>query len=252
MFFRALRGGGAARHAAASQRGYSLSEENTPFRSPRERRGASPSTPALAVGGLKSCTRCAIGCLPSDVSKRFGLLLLPAAALPACRQPSAISVYFGFHLTCRCLPRRGIAALAALFAPSVEGGEIALAALISTLVRRKLACTSARWAERQRVVGVGQIVSHPQWRRAKQCRHAGHFRSPGAALLRAASRQCNFLWVGLREGYLFFKKRYPSLVSPLLWHIFPPSCPYYGRKSKREGGYGALIGKLRGKCTRAG
>ena len=148
--------------------------------------------------------------------------------------------------------RGGIAALAALFAPSVEGGEIALAALISTLVRRKLACTSARWAERQRVVGVGQIVSHPQWRRAKQCRHARHFRSPGAALLRAASRQCNFLWVGLREGYLFFKKRYPSLVSPLLWHIFPPSCPYYGRKSKREGGYGAVIGKLRGKCARAG
>ena len=36
--------------------------------------------------------------------------------------------------------------------------------------------------------------------------------SPGAALLRAASRQCNFLWVGQREGYLFLKKRYPSLA----------------------------------------
>ena len=89
-----------------SQRGYSLSEENTPFETPRERRGASPSTPALRDWGLKSCTRCAIRCLPSVAARRFGLLLLPAAALPACRQSSAISVYFGFYQTCRCLPRR--------------------------------------------------------------------------------------------------------------------------------------------------
>ena len=92
--------------AAAGQRGYSLSEENTPFETPRERRGESPSTPALAVGRLKICTRCAIRCLPSDVSKRFDFLLLPAAALPACRQSSAISVYFGFYQPCECLPRR--------------------------------------------------------------------------------------------------------------------------------------------------
>ena len=54
-----LRGGGegsacwrcidsAALCAAARQRGYSLSEENTPFGTPRERRGASPSTPDIA------------------------------------------------------------------------------------------------------------------------------------------------------------------------------------------------------------
>ena len=30
------------------QRGYSLLEENTPFKSPRERRGESPSTPDIA------------------------------------------------------------------------------------------------------------------------------------------------------------------------------------------------------------
>ena len=29
-----------------------------------------------------------------------------AVALPACRQSSAISVYFGCYQTCRCLPRR--------------------------------------------------------------------------------------------------------------------------------------------------
>ena len=34
--------------AAAPQRGYSLSEENTPFESPRERRGEYPSTPDIA------------------------------------------------------------------------------------------------------------------------------------------------------------------------------------------------------------
>ena len=34
--------------AAAPQRGYSLSEENTPFESPRESRGEYPSTPDIA------------------------------------------------------------------------------------------------------------------------------------------------------------------------------------------------------------
>ena len=34
--------------AAAGQRGYSLSKENTPFGTPRERRGVFPSTPDIA------------------------------------------------------------------------------------------------------------------------------------------------------------------------------------------------------------
>ena len=34
--------------AAAGQRGYSLSKENTPFGTPRERRGETPSTPDIA------------------------------------------------------------------------------------------------------------------------------------------------------------------------------------------------------------
>ena len=53
-----------------------------------------------------------------------------------------------------------------LFAPSVEGGEIVLAAAgttenACTTDRRKLGCTDGRYAERQRVVEVHQIVSHP-------------------------------------------------------------------------------------------
>ena len=72
----------------------------------RKARGRPPSTPALAVGRLKNCSACGIGCLLFFASKRFDLLLLPAAALPANRQSSAISVYFGFYQPCRCLPRR--------------------------------------------------------------------------------------------------------------------------------------------------
>ena len=113
-------------------------------------------------------------------------------------------------------------------AGAYRGGIAALAAVRTTrnactADRRKLVCTDGRSAERQRAVEGSQIVSQQQWRRAKQCRHAGHSHSPGAAPLRAASRQCNFLWVGLREGYLFFKKRYPSLISHphTVWGTFP-------------------------------
>ena len=45
---RAAREGNAALGAAVGQRGYSLLEENTPFVSPREGRGADPSTPDIA------------------------------------------------------------------------------------------------------------------------------------------------------------------------------------------------------------
>jgi len=31
-------------------------------------------------------------------------------------------------------------------------------------------------------------------------------------LFKAKGGNVNFLWVGLREGYLFFEKRYPSLA----------------------------------------
>ena len=34
-------------HGDARQRGYSLSKENTPFGTPRERRGETPSTPDI-------------------------------------------------------------------------------------------------------------------------------------------------------------------------------------------------------------
>ena len=50
--------------AAAGQRGYSLSKENTPFGTPRERRGETPSTPDIAgleleeLHALRNQVRC--------------------------------------------------------------------------------------------------------------------------------------------------------------------------------------------------
>lgn len=41
---------------------FSFAKENTPFGTPRERRGAFPSTPALAVPILKDCTACGLHC----------------------------------------------------------------------------------------------------------------------------------------------------------------------------------------------
>ena len=113
------------------QRGYSLSEENTP----RERRGASPSTPALAVWRLKSCAACGIGCLPSNISKRFDLLL---SSRPLCLRFGSLQQF---------PPTLDFIGLAGAY----QGGIAALAAFIGTIGRRKLGCTSARSAERQRM-----------------------------------------------------------------------------------------------------
>ena len=50
--------------AAAGQRGYSLSKENTPFGTPRERRGETPSTPHIgsfyleALHALRNRVQC--------------------------------------------------------------------------------------------------------------------------------------------------------------------------------------------------
>ena len=45
---------------------------------------------------------------------------------------------------------------------------------------------------------------------AKPC--TPHLHCAACAVLQAANPQCTFLWVGLREGDLFLKKRSPSLV----------------------------------------
>ena len=45
---------------------------------------------------------------------------------------------------------------------------------------------------------------------AKPC--TPHLIAQRVQLFKLQARNVNFLWEGVREGYLFFKKRYPSLI----------------------------------------
>ena len=45
---------------------------------------------------------------------------------------------------------------------------------------------------------------------AKPC--TPHLIAQRVQLLKLQARNVNFLWEGVREGYLFLKKRYPSLI----------------------------------------
>ena len=204
------------------QRGYSLSEENTPFETPRERRGESPSTPGIGsrvfegLLGLRSVSACCFLHLNDLI-----------CSYPRCRSACVSAVFSNFRLLwilsdLQVPTKAALLRSPRLFAPSVEGGRTALTAAgttenTCTVDRRKLGCTCARSAERQRAVEAHQIVSHHQRRRAKQCRHAGYSHSPGAALLRAASRQWSpFLLGGVRGAVLFPRKENspPYFASP--------------------------------------
>ena len=96
------------------------------------------------------------------------------------------------------------------------------------LGRRKLGCTPTRWAERH-PQGVCRIRKAAEPPTAAQQRMIGAEANRIAASNAAPPRygQCNrqalqlfelpacngnFLWEGEREGYLFSKKRYPSLI----------------------------------------
>ena len=52
----------------------------------------------------------------------------------------------------------------------------------------------------------------------------------------------NFLWEGVREGYLFLKKRYPSLIRAALRALQCPLAPN-GRDSIPPNQFGDLIPK---------
>ena len=99
--------------------------------------------------------------------------------------------------------------------------------IVETGSRRKLGCTSTRWAERH-PQGVYRIRKAAEPPTAAQQRMIGAEANRIAASNAATPRygQCNrqalqlfelpacngnFLWEGEREGYLFSKKRYPSL-----------------------------------------
>ena len=103
--------------------------------------------------------------------------------------------------------------------------------IVGTGSRRKLGCTSTRWAERH-PQGVCRIRKAAEPPTAAQQRVVGAEANRIAASNAATPRygQCNrqalqlfellacngnFLWEGAREGYLFSKKRYPSLIRVL-------------------------------------
>ena len=103
--------------------------------------------------------------------------------------------------------------------------------IVETGGRRKLGCTPTRWAERH-PQGVYRIRKAAEPPTAAQQRMIGAEANRIAASNAATPRygQCNrqalqlfelpacngnFLWEGEREGYLFSKKRYPSLIRVL-------------------------------------
>ena len=81
--------------------------------------------------------------------------------------------------------------------------------IVECSVRRKLGCTATRLAERLRIVEAeaNRIAAlNAALPRAGKCnRQAPH-------LFELLTCNVNFLWEGAREGYLFSKKRYPSLI----------------------------------------
>ena len=111
-------------HGTACKRGYSLSEENTPFRSPRERRGESPSTPDIAGLRLEELHALRNRVPAGFPATRFELLL---SSLSLCLRIVTLMQSPPTSDLCRLAfaCRGGIAALAALLGLSVDGNQSA-------------------------------------------------------------------------------------------------------------------------------
>ena len=154
---------------------FSLVREWPPFDPPRERKGHCPLTPTLADCSLKSCTRCAIGCgvhgfaMNPYVSLRLATApYYREARVTAERRQTACGIRCGVH----GFAMNPYYSLPLATAPYYRGARVTLARrqtacrmrhccarrIVETGGRRKLVCTSTRWAERQRVVEVTQIV----------------------------------------------------------------------------------------------
>ena len=162
-------------------------------------------TPPLRVCSLKGCTRCAIGC------GVHGFAMSPCESPPIVTAP----YYREARVT---LPRRQTA---------YRMRHCCARRIDECPVRRELLRTSTRSAERH-PQGVCRIRKAAEPPTAAQQRMIGAEANRIAASNAAMPRygQCNrqalqlfellacngnFLWEGEREGYLFSKKRYPSL-----------------------------------------
>ena len=174
---------------------------------------------ALADWHLKSCAACGIRCLPGVVSKRLGLLL---SSLSLCLRFGSVTQFpptldlYRFAIACRggfAGARRVDCTIGRKwfdYAPAVRTTENAC-----TVDRRKLGCTSARSAERQRMLGAeANRLAKPMAASAAMPPRR-HFHSAGAALLQAPSCRCEpFSW-GSKGDILFREREYPPYSAPL-------------------------------------
>ena len=135
---------------------------------------------ALADWHLKSCAACGIRYLLGVVSKRLGLLL------------SSLSLCLRFGSLTQFPPTLDLYR----FAIACRGGFAG--ARRSTHYQDDMHCQMIRLHQNK--------MSRAAAPRAGKCnRQASH-------LFELLACNENFLWEGVREGYLFFKKRYPSLI----------------------------------------
>ena len=152
---------------------------------------------ALADWHLKSCAACGgIRCLLGVVSKRLGLLL------------SSLSLCLRFGSLTQFPPTLDLYR----FAIACRGGFAG--ARRSTHYQDDMHCQMirlhqnkmSRAAADNRSKSNRLVVLNAATPRAGKCnRQASH-------LFELLACNENFLWEGVREGYLFFKKRYPSLI----------------------------------------
>ena len=194
--------------------GCSLSSEREqpPLHPPRER----DSIAGLQLEGVRrlgsgSALRGGIASLAAiGGARRFGLLLLPAAALPILRRCSLISFCQNANLF-----------------GSAYRGERSNAAPVGTCKadnirsRRKLRKANESQAERQRVVEVGQIVLQ-QHLAGTRLRSACSSSSPNPAMRGSRGTPLAFLW-GIQRGYSLRKENTPFVFrSPAQRRENPP------------------------------
>ena len=135
--FRTGAEGKAAPSALHESKGiFSFAKENIPFGTPREREGRAPRPPTLAVSISKNCSACGIRC------GVHGFAMNPYCSLPLATAP----YYREARVTITW--RQTACGMRHCFARRIE----------ECRGRRILVCTPTRSAERQRIIGVGQIV----------------------------------------------------------------------------------------------
>ena len=163
---------------------------------------------ALADWHLKSCAACGIRCLPGVVSKRLGLLL------------SSLSLCLRFGSLTQFPPTLDLYR----FAIACRGGFAG--ARRSTHYQDDMHCQMIRLQQNKMSRAAADnrsksnrlVVLNAATPRAGKCnRQASH-------LFELLACNENFLREGVREGYLFFKKRYPSLTPSQRKFTLQASC----------------------------